>query len=227
MAKRILIVGESGSGKSTSLRNLNPKETFIINVEGKEFPFRPKGYSKVEELPPVKGNVLTTHDAELVVKTLQYISDNRPEIKNVIVDDWQYVSMHTFIDKIKVKGYEKFNLMGADIKNMACAPKTLRDNLNVYYLTHPESLRDEITGETKYKAKTLGKLVDNYVTLDGLFSIVLYTDVVKTKEGVEHYFITQNEGNTTAKTPIDMFESVRIPNDLNYVNQKIEEYYKV
>ena len=227
MAKRVLIVGKSGTGKSASIRTLNPASTFIISVEKVELPFRPKGYKIVTELPPKEGNILVAKDAELIVKTMKFISENRPEIKTIIIDDWQYVSMHTFMDKIKVKGFEKFNQIGLNIRDMAEVSKELRDDLLVCYLTHPQESTNDLTGEVEYKAKTIGKLVDNYITLDGMFSIVLYTDVVKTKEGINYYFVTQNEGNTTAKTPIKMFEDVRIPNDLNYVNEKINEYYTV
>lgn len=229
MAKRILVVGNSGSGKSTSMRNLKPEETFIINVEGKDLPFKPKGYSNVDisQGPPVKGNVASTHDAQLIIKLMEYVSNNRPEIKHIIIDDFQYVSMHEFMSKIQQKGFEKFNVMGKNITDLVSFPKNLRDDLKVYFFSHPEVVKDEVTGEITYKAKTLGKLVDNVVTLDGMFSIVLFTNIVKTKQGIEHTFVTQSDGTNTAKTPISMFNDVLIPNDLKLVSDAIDNFYKI
>lgn len=229
MAKRILIIGRSGTGKSTAIRTLPTEETFIINVEGKDLPFKPKGYTKLESLdaPPIKGNLVSTHNVNTILKIMQFISDNRPEIKNIVLDDWQYIAMHQFIGKISEKGFEKFNILGRDIVNLASLPKTLREDLNVYYMTHQDTSRNEFTGEVEHKAKSFGKLVDTAVGgLEGLFSIVLYTEVVKTKEGVEHYFVTNNDGSTTAKTPLEMFDSTYIPNDLNLINDAINNFYK-
>lgn len=229
MAKRILVVGNSGSGKSTSIRKLKPEETFIINVEGKDLPFKPQGYTNVDIKagPPAKGNVASTHEASTIMRIMEYVSQNRPEIKHIIVDDFQYVSMHEFMSKIAQKGFEKFNVMGKNLTDMVSFPKHLREDLKVYFFSHPEIVKDELTGEVSYKAKTLGKLVDNVVTLDGMFSIVLFTEIVKTKEGIEHYFVTQSDGSTTAKTPIGMFNNVRIPNDLSLVNDAIDNFYTI
>ena len=229
MAKRILIIGESGTGKSTAMMTLPPAETFIINVEGKELPFRAKGYKKVPALnePPKEGNMAVTHDPNTIMRLLTYISTDRPEIKNIIIDDWQYIAMHQFMSKINEKGFDKFNKLGKDIVDMASLPKTLREDLNVYYVSHQEDWRSELTGEVKKKSKSFGKLVDNAVGgLEGLFAIVLFTAVENDKGKVKHYLVTQNDGTTTAKSPIGMFEEVNIPNDFNLVNTKINEFYK-
>jgi hypothetical protein len=105
-------------------------------------------------------------------------------------------------------------------------PKQLtRDDLDIFYLTHSESAFDDSTGQKYAKAKTVGKLVDNVITLEGMFTIVIYTEVEKTKEGVKHWFVTQNDGSTTAKSPMGMFEEIKIPNDLKLVKEKLNEYY--
>lgn len=229
MSKAALIVGESGTGKSTSVSFLDPKETFIINVQGKDLPFR--GYSKnyrpiPEEGPPSEGNLLNTSDPKLIAKVVTYVSENRPEIKNIIIDDWQYVAATEFMNKAEQKGFDKFTSIGKNIWTIAYLPKLCkRDDLILFYLTHSESAVDETTGGRYMKAKTVGKLVDNVVTLEGMFTIVLFTDVEKTKEGIRYSFLTQNTGSNTAKSPMGMFETLKIPNDLNMVRNTVYEYY--
>lgn len=230
MARRVLIVGEPGSGKSTSVSQLNPKETFIINVAGKDLPFNHKGYEYCNQdpsVPPTKGNLIETSDADHIIKVMRFVSNERPDIKNIIIDDWQYVSAEEFMNKIDVKGFDKFNKMGKHVWDMANIPKSLREDLTVFYLTHSETVRDEISGVYKSKAKTLGKVVDNVVTLEGMFSIVLFTDSKKTKDNkITKYFITNSDNTTTAKSPRGMFEEIEVPNDLNYVKEQIDEFYK-
>jgi hypothetical protein len=109
MSRSALIIGESGTGKSTSIRNLNPAETFIINVQGKDLPF--KGYSKnykavdITAGPPKEGNLLNSSDPAVIRKTVLYINENRPEIKNIVMDDWQYVAATEFMNKAEQKGW--------------------------------------------------------------------------------------------------------------------------
>jgi adenylate kinase family enzyme len=230
MARGILIVGQSGTGKSTSVSTLDPKETFIINVQGKDMPF--KGYNKnytkvnIASGPPVKDNMLVSDDAIVIKKVIEYIASNRPEIKSIIIDDWQYAAANEFMRKAEQKGFEKFTSIGKNIWMIAELPKQLtRDDLDIFYLTHSESAFDDSTGQKYAKAKTVGKLVDNVITLEGMFTIVIYTEIEKTKEGVKHWFVTQNDGSTTAKSPMGMFEEIKIPNDLKLVKEKLNEYY--
>jgi hypothetical protein len=100
-----------------------------------------------------------------------------------------------------------------------------REDLFIFYLTHAEAATDEATGGRYMKAKTIGKLVDNVITLEGMFTVVLFSDVSKTKEGIQYSFVTKNTGSNTAKAPIDMFEDEKIPNDLLYVREKMTEFY--
>lgn len=226
----VCIIGPSGVGKSTSLRNLDVESTYVINVQGKPLPFK-KGaeYKKVPEgQPPSSGNMYVTDDVPTILNVLNFISKDMPQIKTIVIDDWQYAAANEFMRKAEQKGYDKFTQIGKHIWELANAPASLRDDLTIVFLTHDEEVMDS-AGVRKRKAKTVGKLVDNVVTLEGMFSIVLYADV-ETKEagGVKklwNHFVTQNVGDTTAKSPMGMFEQLKIDNDLSQVIAKINDYY--
>lgn len=118
---------------------------------------------------------------------------------------------------------DKFTSIATNLAQIAKLPKDFRDDLIVIFLTHAEESTD-INGHRRVKAKTVGKMIDNSLTLEGLFSIVLFGRVKKTDEGVEYVFETQNNGENTCKTPIDMFDSSEIPNDLSIVTEAILNY---
>lgn len=230
MAKATLIIGASGSGKSTSISELDPSSTFIISVQNKPLPFPGSGknYKRVDlsKGPPKEGNLVVTNNPQVIKKVIEYIDAERPDIKTLVLDDWQYVAATEFMQKAEQKGYDKFTSIGKNIWMLADLPNNLqRDDLDLFYLTHSESSYDEATGAQKLKAKTVGKLVDNVLTLEGMFTTVLYTNVEKTKEGLRYSFITQNDGSSTAKSPMGMFKELEIPNNLNIVKKAIHEYY--
>ena len=116
-----------------------------------------------------------------IYAALQYVNDKRPEIKTIVVDDFQYMSSFEFFERVDEKGYEKFTQIGAGLARIARMPKDLREDLTVFFLTHAEESTD-MDGKRKLKAKTIGKMVDEKLTLEGLFSIVLYGKVKKGKE---------------------------------------------
>jgi len=225
MAASVLVIAESGSGKSTSIENLDPKETFIINVANKPLPF--KGWKSKyilwsKENPT--GNLYSKADADSIVACMKYVSERRPEIKNIVVDDFQYMMGFEYMEKALEKGYDKFTKMAANLSKVATLPKDLRDDLTIFFLTHAEESTD-IEGNRKLKAKTIGKMVDNVLTLEGLFSIVLFGKVKKDKElGVRYIFETQNNGENTCKSPRGMFPTFEIANDLALVKQAIINY---
>jgi len=225
MAQGVLIIAESGAGKSTSIEALNPKETFIINVANKPLPF--KGWKKkytIWSKDNPTGNMYDKATPENIEACIKYVSDKRPEIKNLIVDDFQYMSSFEFFDKANEKGYEKFTSIGAHLARISKMPKDLRDDLTVVFLTHAEEGTD-VEGKRKFKAKTIGKMVDEKLTLEGLFSVVLFGKVKKNKEGeIRYIFETQTTGDNTCKSPRGMFESFEIPNDLNYVIKCMKDY---
>lgn len=224
MANSILIIGESGTGKSTSLRNLNPKETVIVNIAEKPLPIRgwKKNYTTLNKNNPT-GNVLNYRDADKIIAALKRISENRPEVKTIVIDDFQYLSSFEYFDRAKERGYDKFVDIATSLSKIARVPLQLREDLDIFFLTHSETSVD-VNGNKKVKAKTVGKMIDNTLTLEGLFSIVFHTRVIKTENGLKYGFETQTDGDTTAKSPMDMFEDFFIPNDLQFVKDKIKEY---
>lgn len=226
MAQSVLIVAESGAGKSTSGRNLDPAETFWINVANKPLPFQgwKSKYKSITKENPTDGNMSKANHPKSITAMLKIINDKMPHIKTVIVDDWQYMSAFEFFDRAQDKGYEKFTEIGQGIAQVAKAPIDMRDDLIVFFMTHSEETTD-VKGRRKQKAKTIGKMVDEKLTLEGLFSIVLYGKAYMDKDGqMQYVFETQTDGNNTCKSPMGMFESAEIPNDLQLVKEAIMKY---
>lgn len=221
MAKGVLVVGSSGTGKSTSARNLETKSTFWINVQGKPLPFEHNYVLCEPGKPPAKGNMLVTDKVRTIHATLHYISKNRPEIKQIVIDDTQYSAVNEFMRRITEKGYDKFNDVGHGIWSIPESLRDLRDDLKVFILYHDEVFFDE-SGNKMRRAKQMGKLIDQQVGgIEGYFTYVVFTDVVKENDEIKYQFIVNNEGDTTAKTPIGMFKNTRIENDLTIINNKL------
>ena len=228
MAELIAIVGASGSGKSTSLRNLNPEETFIINVAGKPLPIKgfKKNYKLLQQNPETKkftGNLYNTSDVSKISQVLKIIDKTRPEVKTVVLEDVQYIMSFEMMDRSSEKGYDKFTQIAANFYSVLKEAMNMRDDLIICVLAHSENTGDQIN--PSYKIKTIGKMLDNMITIEGLFTYVLFTDIIKNMDGeLEHKFITQSDGTTTAKTPMGCFTDFYIDNDLQYVIEKIIEY---
>lgn len=224
MATEIMIIGPSGSGKSTSMRNLDPKSTFVINVLGKNLPFKGAGksYSAMSKENP-DGNVANTSDFKKIVAAIEYVSKNRPEIKTIVIDDLQHAMSLEYTRRVKEAGFTKFQDILAGMSSIINAVKEARSDLNVFFMMHSETDYDA-NGNKITKAKTIGKAIDQYLTLESLFTIVLYTGTRKSEKGTEYFFTTQTDGTNTAKSPIDMFP-YEIPNDLQLIIEKIDEYY--
>lgn len=225
MAQSILIIAESGCGKSTAIESLDPKETFIINVANKPLPF--KGWKKKYipfDLSTKKGNIASVSRPADIEAVLKVINNERKEVKNVVIDDFQYMSAFEYFNRATEKGFDKFTQMGAALAHIAKLPILMRDDLMVFYLTHAEEAVD-LEGKRKVKAKTIGKLVDDKLTLEGLYSIVLFGKVKKNKDGdLRYVFETQNNSENTCKSPRGMFPTYEIPNDLQIVRDAIIAY---
>ena len=198
----VLILGESGSGKSASLRNFEPEDVSVFNVAAKPMPFRKKLPTK------------STSDYSLIAACIE-----KSNKKAFVIDDSQYLMCFESFAKAKETGFNKFTDIALHFYNLVqfVIYKTDPDVI-VYFLHHTET--DSNT--SKVKAKTVGKMIDNQLTLEGLFSIVLMC----VTDGKNHNFITQSDGFTTAKSPMEMFPDV-IDNDLKMVDQTIREYYEL
>ena len=201
MAVLVMVYGHSGSGKSASLRNFDPEQVAVINVLGKPLPFR--------------SNMKT------------YITNNYGKIdaaihntkhKSIVIDDATYLMTGEFMRNAKVAGYQKFTDMAANFNTLLMRAKELPDDVVVYFFGHSE--RDGDGGE---KFKTIGKLLDEKVCVEGYFTIVLKTVV---QDG-QYLFSTRNDGMDTVKTPLGMFNDALIENDLAAVDKTIREYYNI
>lgn len=224
MADLIAVVGQSGTGKSTSIENLDPKETFIINVAGKQLPFRgwKKKYIDFAK-DKTNGNYVCASKAPRIVQFLTYINDKRPEIKNVVIEDSQYVMAFETMDAVNETGFKKFTVMAKNFYDILKTAVDMRDDIKVFCMTHEETA-NESTKPIR-KIKTQGKMIDSAITVEGLFTYVFFTKAEPNDEGKMAYeFITQTDGTTTAKSPRGCFETLTIPNDLAYVVEKINEY---
>jgi len=220
-SKLIGIVGQTGTGKSTSIKHLDPKETYIINVAKKELPF--KGSEKLYNVD--SKNYKEADDANEISRLLKTISEKAPHIKQIIIEDSNYIMGFNMVAKATETGFTKFSLMAKDMVDLVRTARQLRDDLIIYYFTHPETIEDggEIVG---YKIKTAGKLIDNQINLEGLFTVVLYTNVEEKKDGsIDYNFVTNRYKKFPAKSPDGMFAEIKIPNNLQEVSNTIREYY--
>jgi len=221
MANLIGIIGPSGSGKSTSCESLNPDETFIINVVGKPLPW--KGSKSIYN--STKKNYLETKSAPTIEAMLKEINDKALHIKNVIIDDTQYVMSIEYMNRAKENGYNKFSEIAGNMFKIFNAATSFRPDLNIVYLSHSEPVMDN-GAISEYKMKTIGQMVDNTINLEGLFTTCLYTRVTQNDKGENIYeFITNRLDKFPAKSPKGMFETNTIPNDLSLVFKAMEEYY--
>lgn len=205
MAQMLLVMGESGTGKSTSLRNCDPVTTAVVNPVGKPLPFK----NHFELLNNVT-------DARTITK---YMKEQAAAGKKlIVVDDFQYILAVPYMNRIKETGWDKYNDFGANYFDIINVCKDLPDDVVVAYMTHLETLENGLT-----TVKLIGKLLREKITIEGLFTVVLRTGV---NEG-KYYFYTQNSGKDTVKSPLGMFPAYAIDNDLNYVADKIRNFYEI
>lgn len=207
MAQMVLIMGESGTGKSTSMRNCDPVTTAVVNPVGKPLPF--KGSGKFEMLN-------SETESRKICKFMK--EQAAAGKKLLVVDDFQYILSVPYMNRIKENGWDKWNDFGANYFEIIEVCKELPDDVIVAYMTHTETLDNGVT-----TIKLIGKLLREKITIEGLFTIVLRTGV---NEG-KYYFYTQNSGKDTVKSPMGMFPAYAIDNDLNYVADKIRNFYEV
>lgn len=212
MSYACLILGESGTGKTCSLRNLDPKNTLLIQPVRKPLPFRSTGWKEIKQ----KGdgnNILVCSNPQAIINCM-----HASPFDVIVVDDWQYILASMYMAARNVKGFDKFTEIGGAGFDIAKAASELGENKRVYVLAHTTS--DEF-GNTRIK--TLGKLLDDKIVVEGMFTTVLRTHV----ENGRYLFSTQNSGSDTVKSPMGMFSEQYIENDLAAIDRVICDYYGI
>jgi hypothetical protein len=212
MALPVLIIGRSGSGKTFSLKNFAPDEIGVISVEKGRLPFRSD--IKVAKVPkdPTKGEARDAAQVNAakygwIMRTIQ-----TAKCKSIAIDDSQYLLVNELFDRTYEKGYDKFTSMAQKFRDLIHFVNDQEGEDKIVYFLH----HSELDTDGREKVKTIGKMLDEKLTVEGCFDIVLYCQ--------DHKFFTQSNGQSTAKSPEDMFE-LEIPNDLKLVDDKIREYY--
>ncbi|MEB6670611.1 ATP-binding protein [Acinetobacter pittii] len=212
MSIATLILGQSGTGKSTSLRNLNPQHVLLIQVIKKPLPFRSPNWTYIT--PENKqGSILVSDNPQFIINVIN--GSKRPII---IIDDFQYVMANEFMRRSTEKSFDKFTEIGRNAWDVFNAAINAHDHKRVYLLSHTEE-----DGQGKTKIKTIGKMLDEKITLEGMVTICLQTSVVND----QYFFQTKNSGYSTVKAPMDLFASDHIENDLNEVDVAICEFYGI
>ena len=212
MSYATLVLGESGTGKTCSLRNLDPKNTLLIQPVRKPLPFRSTGWKELKQ----KGdgnNILVCSNPQAIINCM-----HASPFDVIVVDDWQYILASMYMAARNVKGFDKFTEIGGAGFDIAKAASELGENKRVYVLAHTTS--DEF-GNTRIK--TLGKLLDDKIVVEGMFTTVLRTHV----ENGRYLFSTQNSGSDTVKSPMGMFSEQYIENDLAAIDRVICDYYGI
>lgn len=209
-----MVLGESGTGKSASLRNLDPETTFLIQAVSKPLPFRNSWQPTTKENP--KGSIFVCDNAPTICKAMVAAAANGKT--QIIIDDFQYVMANEFMRRSGETGFGKFTEIAKHAWDIVMAAQQLPANVTLYVLSHTET-----NDQGKTKVKTIGKLLDEKITLEGLFTIVMRTAV----DDGNYYFSTQNSGFDTVKTPMEMFDNKLIENDLALVDQTIKSYFGV
>ena len=210
MALPVLVIGRSGSGKTYSLKNFAPEEIGVISVEKGRLPF--KSGIQVVKVPADFPSIQTA--AQMSAAKYAWIMNiiRQAKVKTLVIDDSQYLLVNELFDRANERGYDKFIDMAAHFRQLIHFINELPDEDKIVYFLH----HSEIDTDGREKVKTIGKMLDEKLTVEGCFDIVLYC--------LDHKFYTQANGQSTAKSPEDMFP-LEIPNDLKAVDTAIREYY--
>lgn len=213
MSYACLILGESGSGKTASLRNLNPKNTLLIQPVRKPLPFRAKNWHEIKAKGD-GGNIFVCNDAQKIVACMK-----RAPQDVIVIDDWQYILSSQFMARRNEKSFDKFTDIGGAGYDIVQAASQLAEKKRVYVLAHTAT--DEMGN---VRIKTLGKLLDEKIVVEGMFTTVLRTFV---DPGTGYFFLTHNNGHDTVKSPMGMFKENQVENDLAAIDDVICDYYGI
>lgn len=211
MAIPVFCIGRSGSGKTYSIKNFNADEVGVISVEKGRLPF--KTDIKTVRIPKDFSTANTSAQLNAAKYSWIQLIISKSKAKSIIIDDSQYLLVNELFDRSKEKGYDKFTDIAVNFRNLVHYVNDMPDDDKIVYFLH----HSEADTDGREKAKTIGRMLDEKLTLEGCFDIVIYCQ--------DHKFYTQGDGMSTAKTPEGMFEESEIPNDLKAVDTAIREYY--
>ena len=197
----VLLIGQSGSGKSTSLRNFKGEEVAVVNVLGKPLPFK----------SDIKAGKCDNYD--VILKAIK----ETPK-KTIVIDDANYLITNEFMNKSSVKGFDKYNEMGNNFFNLINGIKSIEGGKTVYLIMHEDT--DE---NGNVKPKTIGKLLDDKVNIQGMFTICIRSMF----DNGNYIFRLKTNGQDCVKTPFGMFESESMENDLKEFDKVVREYYEL
>lgn len=223
MAKTILLCGKTGTGKTTSIRTLNPEETVILRAINRTLPFKFAGkYSKEQK------NLFNTPTYEEVLRAL-FWANKQENVKNIVITDATYIIRQEYFKKANVTGYQKYTEFAMHMQAILKAIQDLRDDIKVFMEYHVESVTNE-NGAVEYKPSTVGKLLDNQYNILENVDIVLFANPQYEDKDIIYGFVTNRSidrsgAEIPAKSPMGMFDEAFIPNDLDFISKKIDEYY--
>lgn len=227
MSNLICLAGQSNTGKSTSLRTLDPKSTFIISCTNKQLqiPGFRKKYTKVEiKDKKLAGNWYVSNNYAQIGKILSAVSNTRPEIKVVVLDDINYLLSNETFENALAKGYTKFSVMAKNYYDLLADCQLLRDDLTVVVITHTENYGTDM--DPQYRMWTTGKMLTQQINLDGMFSYIIYSDryIDDTDDEVHYRFKTRTDGNDTCRSVAGCFSEKYIEPDMKAVIDRINEF---
>ena len=227
MSNLICLAGQSNTGKSTSLRTLDPKSTFIISCTNKQLqiPGFRKKYTKVEiKDKKLVGNWYVSNNYAKIGKILSAVSNARPEIKVVVLDDINYLLSNETFENALDKGYTKFSVMAKNYYDLLADCQLLRDDLTVVVITHTENYGTDM--DPQYRMWTTGKMLTQQINLDGMFSYIIYSDryIDDTDDEVHYRFKTRTDGNDTCRSVAGCFTEKYIEPDMKAVIDRINEF---
>jgi hypothetical protein len=210
MSIATLIIGHSGTGKTSSLRKMDPAQNLLIQTIRKPLPFQSTHWHYFSREKP-QGDMFVSDQWDTIIAWM-----HKTQRKIIVIDDFQYLLANEFMRRSQERGYDRFIEIGRHAWEVLMAMHQLDDTTRVYLLSHTE---EDSNGQIKIK--TIGKLLDEKITIEGLFTIVLRTDV---NQG-QYTLTTQNNGRDTVKSPIGLFGTEHIDNDLQAIDQRITEFY--